>query len=302
MSQTRVDLNLLFAFQQVYKDRSISRAAAELGVSQPVLSRSMQRLRRQLKDDLFVRVGNRMEPTQYAIELAGPICKSLDMICASLSQRSDFDPCTDTRKFTLATTEVGEIYFSPKLLAALQEAAPGVTLDIIRNSPQDIADDLESGRCQLAVGYLPGLRETFFQRLLVTMDYVSLFRRDHPVMQMELDPHEYAKLPQVIVTSAAGHNQMEEIFRQAGLSLSIGTQVSDFFAVGPILRSTNLVATVPQCLAEYFADDQSLSFAKTPVQLPPISVRLFWHSRTKQDPGCRWLRSFIAQRFCEIDD
>ena len=153
-----IDLNLLLVFHQLLMERRVSRVAEKLGLSQPAISNALNRLRRLLGDELFLRTSKGMEPTPYAIQLAEPIAYALSTIHNSLNQRASFDPATSERRFTAGMTDIGEIYFLPKLMHALARVAPHVSVSTVRNTAVNLRDEMEAGHVDIAMGLLPQLK------------------------------------------------------------------------------------------------------------------------------------------------
>src|SRR5690606_26435339 len=123
-----IDLNLLVVFDRLMRERSVSRSADSLGLSQPAISNALRRLRTLLGDELFLRTPAGMAPTPYALQLAEPVAQALDTLHGALNVRASFDPTGSERRFTAAMTDVGETYFLPVLMELLAREAPGVTL------------------------------------------------------------------------------------------------------------------------------------------------------------------------------
>jgi len=123
-----IDLNLLSVFQEVYRERQISSAARKLGLSQSAVSNALARLRRSFGDELFVRTASGMQPTPLATQMAEPIGVAMAQVALALNQRSRFDPATSRRRFVLAMTDVGEIYFMPALIERCRLLAPLVEI------------------------------------------------------------------------------------------------------------------------------------------------------------------------------
>jgi DNA-binding transcriptional LysR family regulator len=128
MDLRQIDLNLLVVFNQLLLDRRVSTSAEKLGLTQPAVSNALKRLRTLLNDELFVRTARGMEPTPYAMHLAEPVGQALSSLQNAFSQRDTFDPTTSSRTFTLAMTDIGEIYFMPPLLEALARLAPNIKI------------------------------------------------------------------------------------------------------------------------------------------------------------------------------
>ena len=142
---------------------------------------ALRRLRDLLDDELFLRTPAGMEPTPYAQQLAGPVAQALDTLRDALNVRASFDPSTSTRRFTLALTDVGEIYFLPVLMDALAREAPGVKLLCVPVGTPTLRDDMASGRVDLALGLLPQLQAGFYQQALFRQRYVALMNATHPL-------------------------------------------------------------------------------------------------------------------------
>ena len=166
MELSRLDLNLLVVFHHLLSKRRVSVVAQTLGMSQPAVSSALGRLRTSLGDELFLRTQGGMEPTPYALQLAEPVAMALGGLQQALQVRAAFDPQSSSRSFTVAMTDVGEMYFLPVLIDALNRTAPGVTLQVVSVTQALLKDDMATGRIDLALGLLPQLQAGFFQQAL----------------------------------------------------------------------------------------------------------------------------------------
>lgn len=293
-----LDLNLLVVFNQLLMDRSVSAAADKLGLSQPAVSNALRRLRTLLNDELFLRTSRGMEPTPYAQQLAEPIAYALGTIQTTLSQRTTFNPATSTRRFILAMTDLGEIELLPTLMDRLEEVAPGVTVSTVRNNAENLRDDMEAGNVDLAIGLIPQLKSNFFQQRLLIQRYVCLFRRGHALDKPKVSRKEFYNADHVVVVSAGtGHAKMDEIIESAEEKRRVRLLVPHFIAVGHILASTDMIATVPERYAYRCAEPFGLRYVDHPVALPQIGINLFWHARFHKEPGIQWLRQLIFELF-----
>jgi DNA-binding transcriptional LysR family regulator len=155
MKLADIDLNLLVVFQQLLREGRVSRAAAALGLSQPAVSNALRRLRDLLGDELFLRTPQGMVPTAYAQTLALPVSQALEDLHRALNARTSFNPARSDRRFTLALTDVGEIYFLPVLMGALARLAPGITLRCVPVADAALRGAMAGGRVDLALGWLP---------------------------------------------------------------------------------------------------------------------------------------------------
>jgi DNA-binding transcriptional LysR family regulator len=295
-----VDLNLLVVFNQLLQERRVSAVAEKLGLTQPAVSNALNRLRRLLGDELFLRTSRGMEPTPYALQLAEPIAYALSTIHSTLNHRTSFDPAISTRKFTIGMSDVGEISFLPTLMDKLERIAPGVSVSTVRNAAINLQDEMEAGHVDLAVGLLPQLKAGYFQRRLFKARYVCMFRKGHALDKESITLEEFSAADHVVVVSPeSGHTQVNESIERKGVRRKIRLTVPHFLAVGHILASTNMMATVPAGYAEESAVPFGLKYVDHPVALPEIGINLFWHARLHREPGNQWLRGVIFETFSD---
>jgi len=291
-----IDLNLLVVFHELYKERRVAAVAESLGLTQPAVSNALSRLRRMLGDELFLRTGRGMEPTPYATHLAEPIAQALATIRDSLERQLEFDPAASVRKFTIAMTDLGEIHFLPRLMHRLAEVAPGVTISTVRNTSVVLSDELESGRVDIAFGLLPQLKAGFFQRLLFRQRYVCLFRKGHPLDKESMSLEDFESAQHVLVVAAGtGHATVNDAIERRAVRRNVRLSVPHFVALGHILASTDLIATVPERYVRESMAPFNLTYLPVPVPVPEFDVNLFWHARFHKEPGNQWLRSLIAE-------
>jgi DNA-binding transcriptional LysR family regulator len=293
-----IDLNLLLVFNELYRERRVSVVAEKLGLTQPAISNALRRLRRLMDDELFLRGSKGMEPTAYASQVAEPIAYALSTLHMTLNQRTTFDPATSQRKFTIGLADLGEIYLLPSLMDALERLAPGVSLSTMRNTAVNLADEMEAGHVDLAIGLLPQLKSGYLQRRLFTQRYVCLFRQGHALDKEEISIQEFSDADHVAVTSpGTGHAKVEELLAHQGVRRRIRLTLPHFVSVGHVLQSTQMVATVPERYARQCVGPFQLRYVKHPVTLPEISINLFWHAKNHKEHGNQWLRTLIFDKF-----
>ena len=300
MNLRDIDLNLLVIFNQLLIDRRVSTTADKLGLSQPAVSNALKRLRTLLKDELFVRTARGMEPTPYALHLIEPIGYALSTLQNALNQRDSFDPATSERTFTLGVTDIGEIYFMPTLMAMLSIEAPNIKISTLRHNTGHLSDDMAAGNVDIAIGLLPSLTTGFFQRRLFKQRYMCLFRQGHPKARNPISLAQYKSLPHVGVTSTnTGHSEVDEWLTRKGISRDIHLHVPHFVAVGHILQSSDLIATVPERFAQKCSGPFQLETSPLPFNLPEIAINLFWHTKYNREPANMWLRKRIIELFSQ---
>lgn len=295
MDLKEFDLNLLLVFDQLLKERKVSRVADILGVTQPAISRSLKRLRLLLGDELFHRTASGMEPTAYARHLAEPVGDALDALRRAIGQEFAFDPASSRRNFTLRMSDIGEMYILPRLMRLLGSEAPGVSVTIVRDNAEALKTGLEAGRIDLAVGLIDGLEAGFFRRQVFRQGYVCVFRPGHPLAGRTLTLEDFTAAEHVVVAAAGtGHGRIDELIDKQGIQRKVKLKVPNYASLEHLLQSTDLIATVPEALVQPNIYPLALAWSRHPVVLPRLSIDAYWHARFHRDPGNRWLRELIA--------
>ena len=293
MNLRELDLNLLVIFHQLLVDRSVSAAAESLGLTQPAVSNALKRLRNTFNDELFVRTNKGMQPTPYAAQLAEPVSQAISLLHGAINRHDEFDPATSQKRFVVAMTDIGEIYFVPRLIDALLKQAPGISVSTLRSNAE-LSENLASGEVDLAVGLLPDLQAGFYQRRLFHHRYVCLCRKGHPLTEQPMTRESFCEFGHVrIIAASTGHGEIDTHMQRAGLQRDIRLEVPHFVAVGHILQNTDLIATVPERHTSKLRSGLH-SFA-LPFEMPPISVSMLWHPRMDADPAHRWLRHCVRE-------
>lgn len=299
-----VDLNLLVVFNELLAERRVSVVAKKLGLSQPAISNTLNRMRKLVGDELFLRTSRGMEPTPYALQLAEPIAYALGTIHATLNEKTIFEPASSTRQFTIGLSDIGEVIFLPQLMKRLGEVAPRISLSTLRTRREDVAEAMETGHVDMSVGTLSGLPNGFFQRRLFKMPYVCMFRRGHALDKGSLSVEEYCAAEHVVVVPpGSAHAQVNDAIERKGVKRNIRLALPHWTALGHILGSSgnNLVATVPESYARLCAERFELAYVPHPIKLPQVSVSLFWHGKFHRESGNKWLRNLIFGLFADSD-
>jgi len=300
MDLREIDLNLLIVFNQLLLDRSVSTSAEKLGLTQPAVSNALKRLRTVLKDELFLRTSRGMEPTPYALHLAEPVIYALNALQTAFTTRDSFEPQTSTRNFQLAMTDIGEMYFIPPLMVALSTLAPNVRVSTVRPNAGNLREDMESGTVDLALGLLPHLQAGFFQRRLFRHRYVCVFRKSHPVAKSPMTLEQFAELDHVGVAAAStGHAEVDGLLERAGIKRKMRLMLPHFIAVGHVLQTTDLIATLPERFAQRCESPFGLVTSPHPARLPDIAINLFWHAKANRDPANMWIRQLFVDLFAD---
>jgi len=297
MNVADLDLNLLRVFDAVLQQRSVTAAAARLGLTQPAVSNALARLRALFGDALFVRTPAGMEATPFARGVAEPVRQALALLDSALAHGPGFDPGSATRALRFYMSDLGQIEFLPPLIERAQRAAPGVRLEAVALEVEDIGDALASGALDLAVGFLPGLGPPVRRRALFRDPYRCLMRADHPIKA--LTKRKFLDASHALVTYRGGHRVVEEALERAGLARRIALRLPHFTVVPMVLERTDLICTLPARVAHVFERRGKLKSLPPPVAIPVADVAVHWHERFEADQGNRWLREQVVELFAE---
>jgi DNA-binding transcriptional LysR family regulator len=307
-----VDLNLLFVFDALARERSVTRAAEQLGVTQSALSHALRRLRQLFEDPLLVRGTGGLVLTPRAESLVGPVRSGLSSFGRALAQPDPFDPRRSRRGFVLASPDVFDVLVLPKLLARLQEEAPGIDLTIVPLSPRILGQQLETGEIDVAIvprfdmpkadapGQLAGLR----QRALLRDKSSCLLRRNHPLLRERrkrraastLSLQHYVALSHVLVSPAgAGPGPVDHALAELGLARRIALRLPHFASAMTVVAQSDLVLTAPSTLAELGRAQFGLEALAAPLKVPAHHVNMTWHERFTEEPGHTWFRTLLSE-------
>jgi DNA-binding transcriptional LysR family regulator len=291
-----LNLNLLPVLDVLLAERSVSRAGARLGLSQPAVSNALAQLRGILGDPLLVRGPGGMVPTERALALAAPLRAALAQLEHGLGPSTPFDPATADRRFTLATNDFVAFALLPKLLARLSREAPGVRLQVRAWQEHYVPADLERGEADLMLGIFRKLPPRHHQTPLFEDRFVCVARRGHPQVRGKLTLATYVKLPHVLVSHQPdGRGVVDDALARRGLTRTVVLRVSHFLLVPAIIAGTDYVAALSEHVARPFAKAWPLQLLPPPLPLPVGDVSVVWHERTHASPAHAWLRGVISE-------
>jgi DNA-binding transcriptional LysR family regulator len=294
----KVDLNLLAALDALIAERNVSRAAGRLGLTQSALSHALQRLRAIFDDELLVRSGGAMQPTQAALRIAEALRPALSQIDAILNLRSSFDARTSTRTFVLRASEYVAPFLLAPLCVRLRRAAPGLKLTVLpfQGAPQE--QRIEPGELHLRAERASRKMVRPTSRLLFEDDFVVLMARDHAEAGVPLTLEHYVSLPHLkVVADAVGTNMIDDALRRLGLARNVVLTVPSWFEMRRVIASTDLVAAVPRHWAQDKGFAPDCVWHDLPLDQVVLGVELVWHPRDAAEPGNLWLRQVIAEVF-----
>ena len=278
---------------------SSKRAADKLGVSQPAISHALRRLRAAFSDNLFVREGTGLRPTQRALDLRE---KLQDVMFAvdRLVLATPFDPARLSRVFLIACADYLQAQLASALTARLGDA-PGVGLNMVPLEPGH--DIFENGRIDLVVtlSRVAGPRHRI--RNLAVDRFVVLVRSDHPLCTAGIDLNAYARASHVVV-SPRGQGMralVDDALAALGLSRTIKLAVASFWSAAFLVARSDLLTIVQARFAAICADVLAVAALPVPLDLPSMTLSMIWEEAKHQDPAHAWLRGLVLDAFSDRD-
>jgi DNA-binding transcriptional LysR family regulator len=293
-----LELKLLQLFDVLYTTRSVTRAADVLGQSQPTVSIWLAKLRRELRDPLFVRTPTGMQPTPQADTLISQARDILESLRRLSVWEPTFVPATAQRRFRICMTDASHVTLLPELLAHVRAVAPQVRLEAARIDG-NTAHALESGEADLALGYIPWLESGIYQQTLFPQNWVCLANAQHPRIGKTLTLPMYKEEAHIGVVAGTGYQLLEATLASRRIKRRVVLELPGFLGLVRIVATTDLIVTLPRHIGETLAKMGGLRVFACPIPIPTFTVKQHWHARYHQDPGNRWLRGVIATLFLQ---
>ncbi|APX07384.1 LysR family transcriptional regulator CalR [Vibrio campbellii] len=283
-----VDLNLLTVFDAVMQEQNITRAAHNLGMSQPAVSNAVARLKVMFNDELFMRQGRGIQPTQRARQLFGPIRQALQLIRNELPS-SVFQPESSTRLFKLAICSPCDMRFAPRIMASINEQAPSVQLHLDAEFDRLLSERMRYQEIDFVIDYARFDDQGFSSTEIFKDELVVIASKTHPRIQggvsaEQLINEKHAKLSRVHGQRSFSEQAYRELDCQAAYE---GSSLSNLLYV---VSQSELVTIAPRWMAENAVNSDQLQILDFPFENKEISGYLSWHESSEKDKGHIWLR------------
>ncbi|MCZ4294249.1 transcriptional regulator LeuO [Vibrio sinaloensis] len=293
-----VDLNLLTVFDAVMQEQNITRAAHNLGMSQPAVSNAVARLKVMFNDELFMRQGRGIQPTQRARQLFGPVRQALQLIRNELPS-SVFSPETSTRLFKLAICSPCDMRFAPKIMSTIHELAPNVQLHLDAEFDRQLAERMRYQEIDFVIDYARFDEQGFSSTEIFQDELVVVASKAHPRIQGSVNPAQllgerHAKLSKVHGQRSFSEQAYRDLDVQAYYE---GTSLSNVLYV---VGQSELVTIAPRWMVENAANKEQLQVIEFPYENGQISGFLSWHESSEKDKGHIWLRDQLMMICGEV--
>ncbi|MDQ0995166.1 LysR family transcriptional activator of mexEF-oprN operon [Phyllobacterium ifriqiyense] len=289
------DLNLLVAFDALMRDRNVTQAASRLKLQQPAMSHNLATLRLLFQDELFVRVGQVMQPTPRAHTLSVPIQQILSQAHQALISKDEFDPLSETRTFKIGFSSELEVILMPDLVAVLRETAPGIKLLARPANPDQIHRMLDDGIIDLGVGCYDEGGSRHRRRLLFEQSLMCCYNKDLLPLESPLDRATYLRLQHALVSQKdAIEGCLDTALEKLDVRLDVTMAAPEFLTVLSAVTKTPLVATLPTRIIQRYAKIFGLTESPVPLDLEVSPIAMVWSAHSDREPAAKWLRDQIG--------
>lgn len=296
-----LDLNLLRVFDEVMSERSLTRAAENLSITQPAVSNAMRRLRDAMGDELLVRHGQGVQPTPRAQALWPVVREALASLADNLAPER-FDPATAKTTLVLVMADATAGTLIPHLVEILEVEAPGVAVRILPLTTRDPRSLLDEETADLAIGNFPavladltaraqsGALVAYESRRLYDGQYVAAMRRDHPLSRQPLTLERYCAARHALVSfSGRAWGFIDEALASLGKKRHIALTVNQYGTAARVVAQTDLVTVMPRHFVPISHMAEELHIAKLPLDVMAVHVDALWHKRGPNRPAYDWM-------------
>ena len=303
MNLAGVDLNLLVALDALLDERSVTRAANRVGLSQPGMSNTLARLRKLFADPLLVREGLTLVPTPRAESLRQPVQEALNLIQHALGNQDAFVPASAHATVTVSCSDYSILMLIGPLVRRLTTTAPGLTVQVVPRAA-DAVRLLRDGDADLVIEPVEIIPDVTLPRMrLFTDRWLCCVWDGTAEVGDRMTMETYLRLGHLVYSAARGHpvSLVDTYLAQAKVPRRIEFTVESFLLAPFLLQGTDLVTLVPARAASHLRRTAAVRFLEPPLRLPSITEMLWWNPRHTADPAHAWLRARIAEIAAELD-
>lgn len=306
ISLRTLDLNLLKVFDVVMSERSLTQAAQHLALTQPAVSNAMRRLRESLGDELLVRKGRKLVPTNRAQELWPAVRDALQRLQTALAPNV-FEPASANTTFVLTMADATAAELMPPLVELITAQAPDVSLRVVPLTTRDPRRLLDEGLADLAIGNFPavmtdltaraqsGETVAFLHHRLFQGDYVCVMRRGHPLAKGPFTLDRYCSARHMLVSfSGRPYGFVDQALASLGRSRRVVLTVNQFFTAGRVVIHSDLLTVLPRHFVKVTGFADQLVLRELPFAATPIQVDALWHQRQDNSSAHAWLRARVV--------
>ena len=293
----KLDLNLLVALDALLDEKSVSRAANRLNITQPAMSAALTRIRDYFDDPILTQYGKRMMPTALAEKIAPDVRRLLGEIESLIAESAEFNPATSDRVFRIGTSDFVLAAIFPGLIRILAKKAPRIRLEVIQPS-ESLPAQLDQGDIDLAMAPEGSLPDTHPQILCFEEDHVVVGCADNPALNGgSISLQDFTACGHLVVKlgNVNRHSYIENQLKHAGISRRVELTVPSFISAPELVCNTNRLAVMHRRLAKLYVQRLSIKYVEMPIEIPPMKEMLQYHQARSEDQGLQWLIGLLKQ-------
>ena len=302
----KTDLNLLFYFDALMRERNVTRAAQLAGISQPAMSNGLKRLRELFQDPILIRTSKGMSPTERALTLEPQVRSVLSNIEQFVQPETDFAPRHSNRLFRIMASDYAESTLLPGLLNYLRKNAPDIVLDIL--TPSDVSfQDVEQGKVDLVINRFDTMPLSFHQATVWRDSFSCYMSKTNPICQ-HFTLENYLQSQHVWVSktgmgAGVGINPkdvqrlgwVDEALNQIGSKRKITVFTRHYQAALALAEQPDLIATIPSRCAHLMENNSKLQVLPPPFDIPIMELKIAWSPLLQHNPAHKWMRHLIQE-------
>ncbi|MFY9634172.1 MAG: LysR family transcriptional regulator [Cellulosimicrobium cellulans] len=287
------DMTMIRVFLLVFETKSVSVAAERLFVSQPAVSYSLAKLRRQFDDQLFIRRNQRLVPTQVAEHLYPRLRQLTAALDDAMGSISDFEPATSGRTFRLMMTDVGVTGLLPKILKTIARDAPGIHLEVEPLDLSGVAESLRTGKVDACVCTPLISAPDVIRHSLFSQPYVGVCAPNHPRITERPSLEQYSAERHVGLALATGHHAVDQRILELGIRRNVVLTLPSFMGLVGALAYTEYLSFAPSTFARRFVATGEMRTFELPFDVRLSEVALYTLKRELPSPEADWLTAVI---------
>ncbi len=305
MNVGRIDLNLLVYLDILLRERNVTKAASQLGLTQPAMSNGLRRLRELFEDPILIRTSEGMTPTERALALQPIVRDVLATIDKAVQPQTEFTAADSTRVFRIMASDYAESTLIPQLLRHLREVAPGIILDIM--TPSDVSFlDVEQGKVDMVINRFDSMPQSFHQKDIWKDSFSCILSVDNPILEgFNLESYLNAQHVWVSKTGmgvGVGMNPhdiqrlgwVDEVLGKQGRRRNITVFTRHYQAAMLLAEQKDLVVTIPSKAAQLQANNPRVVIKTPPFDIPAFELKMAWSPLLQHNPAHQWMRRLIS--------
>lgn len=290
-----LDLNLLVVLDRLLIERSVSRTAEKLHITQSATSNALARLREYLGDDLLVQVGRRMELTPRAESLMEPVRDILVRIDSSVIKKVGFDPENSGHVFKIFVSDFSLATLIPHFLSIISAMNYSVKFEF-RPQSSEPAKTLERGEADLLIIPADYCSPEHPSEIIFEEEFVCIASNHHPRISDSLTVDQFSQESHVVMQPPNRSTSFEtKAIGTLGIQRKVAMTTFNFSSLPYLVASSNHLAMVHKTFAQQAAQSLPIKIMETPFAIPPMEQSMQWHQYRSSDPSISWLRQKLMQ-------